>query len=107
MSVGPTEANNVLLTASLPYRQFIGTDVDSIDLINHVAYSLYKRDKLAFVTVIDEAYKRIPTKDEMGAFCMGSLLPDRIAAYRNEATELSRAFSEEVLSEAEIEVDDR
>lgn len=91
----------------LPYLQFVGMDVDSIDLIDHVAYSLYKRDKLAFCTAVFEAKKSAPTSEEMGAFNIASVLPDRITGYRNEATELLREFSEQVLSEAELEVEDR
>lgn len=102
--VAPAGAKPAVLQ---PYRQFVAADSDSIDLIDHVAYSLYKRDKLGFLTAFAQTHGREPTDAELHAFVSGSMLQTRIDSFRNEATELLRSFSEVVLSEAEKEVEER
>lgn len=90
-----------------PYRKFVDDDSDAIDLIDSVAYVLYKQRKLDFVKAFTGANSRAPTAQEMESFVLAQTLPASVESFKATATETLRSFSEGVLSEAEAEVEER
>ena len=97
-------ASKTQATSDNPYRRFVEEQEDSIDLIGHVAYSLFKRDKLALIDWYHATVGRAPTDDELNAFIAGSLLDDRLASYNSTAQEILRIFSEQALERAKLDV---
>lgn len=73
---------------------------DDNDMVGHVAYALYKRDKLKFCQQLAAEQDRPVTGEQIQTFIAGSNLDVRLAAYRNEAEELLERFSEVMLDEA-------
>jgi predicted nucleic-acid-binding protein len=67
------------------------------DMIGHVAYALYKRDKLKFCDSIVAKHRRPASSTEVDAFIHTSNLPTRVDAYRAEAEQLLERFSEAML----------
>lgn len=90
-----------------PFRLFVDVDAGEIDLIDSVAYALYKQRKLEFVRSFNSTHGRAPTTQEVENFILGATLPASIEAFRTAATEALREFSEEVLTAAEAEVEQR
>lgn len=86
----------------LTYASLVGGDND---MVGHVAYALYKRDKLAFIEKMNADMDRNPTDEELSAFIMASNLQLRTDAYRSEAEQALQVFSQEVLSEAMSELE--
>lgn len=77
---------------------------DDTDLVGHVAYSLYKSDKLKFCEN-ETARTGVPvTQDVIDGFIRGSILDTRIAAYRAQAEKLLEQMTEYVLEDAIQEV---
>lgn len=89
-----------------PYKCFVDTNSEAIDLIDSVAYALYKRRKLAFVTSYTQRHGNPPGASEVENFILASTLPESIEAFKAEATDTLRVFSEEVLTQAEAELVD-
>ncbi|KRB21567.1 hypothetical protein ASE08_21585 [Rhizobacter sp. Root16D2] len=89
-----------------PYRYFVEDDNDA-GPIEHVAYSLFKRDKLAFIASHTSAHSSAPSFGELGAFIRGALLPDRVKAYLAEAEVLLQGFAEATLDAAGNEAEER
>lgn len=69
-------------------------------MIGHVAYALYKREKLAYCEAILSAQGRVATDQEIEAFLQASRLDLRIEAYRTDAEVLLQKFAEAMLAEA-------
>lgn len=69
------------------------------DLMGLVAYSLYKRDKLAFLSKHHHDVGQKPTDAEMMAFCRTSTLPGPVSAYRSKAAYLMSEMYDELLAE--------
>lgn len=69
------------------------------DLVGLVAYSLYKRDKLAFVVKHHEDRNCAPSSDEMLAFCRGATLPGPVSNYRTKASSLLSDMYNQLLEE--------
>lgn len=101
-SAAPTKGS----TSSI-YETFVGPADDELDLIALVSYSLYKRDKLAFIEHYRDAHGRDPSQAELSAFIVSGTLPTRIKAYNDEATAVLQIFSEAVLTSASDEVEER
>lgn len=74
------------------YASLVTVDTD---MIGHVAYALYKRDKLRFCDAMSKKHSRPATKEEIQAFIDSSNV--RLDSYRSEAEKLLEQFSEEVL----------
>lgn len=89
--------------AADPYSKFISDPANSIDVVDHVAYSLYKRDKLAFFAAHRLLSSADPTEGQMEVFVCASTLGTRIAAYKSEASQILQAFCEAVLTSASDE----
>lgn len=66
-------------------------------MVGHVAYALYKRDKLSFIQAIRDEKGRAPTEEEVWAFIVSSNLGLRIDAYRSEAEQALQVLSGELL----------
>lgn len=75
------------------------------DMVGHVAYALYKRDKLAFIEKINAQKSRGPTDEELSAFIIASNLQLRSDAYRSEAEQALQTFSQEVLNDSMIDLE--
>lgn len=90
-----------------PFRCFVGIDSDEIDLIDSVAYALYKERKLEFVESFRQTQARPPTSQEIENFILSATLPASVESFRTAATEALRQFSEEVLTATESEMADR
>lgn len=73
-------------TSSLPkeskgvFNQLVGGDGDISGL---VAYSIYKQNKLDWLSAFQTAKGRDPTDEEMAAYIIGEGTPRRIATYRH------------------------
>ena len=74
------------------------------DLIGHVAYALYKRDKLKFCAAFATKYGRRPSTDEVGVFIASSNLDTRIDGYRCQAEILLETMTEYQLEDAVTQI---
>lgn len=82
------------------HRTFAALVRDDADLIGHVAYALYKRDKLKFCDA-ELARTQLPaTQLAIDVFIRGCNLDTRIASYRLEAERLLEQMTEYVLEDA-------
>lgn len=79
------------------YDKLVGTDNDLVGL---VAYGLYKKHKIEFITNIKETSNREPTDEECNAFFIASTADSQILKYRRDAEDL---ISEIVVGSAEEE----
>jgi hypothetical protein len=77
------------------------------DLVGLVAYSLYKRDKLAFMAMQLEQLDRSATQEEVIAFARGACLPGPVAAYRQSATYLMQQMYDDLLAVQVAEVEEK
>lgn len=66
------------------------------DMVGHVAYAMYKRDKLAFCHKTKTDAGRDPTAQEIDAYIRSAHI--RVTAYRNEATTILGIFAREVMA---------
>jgi len=75
------------------------------NLIGHVAYCLYKKQKVAFIVSFQETNRRLPNEKELDGFHQASQAS--ISATQVQAAEVLSGFIEAVLRErlAEIESD--
>ena len=64
------------------YEQLVKSESDLVGLI---AYAIYKKHKIEFITSIKEEEKREPTEDECNAFFKASTTESQLAQYRNDA----------------------
>ena len=77
------------------------------DLVGLVAYSLYKRDKLAFLLKHHQDVGQAPTAAEMMAFCRTCTLPGPVSAYRAKATYLMSEMYDELLADQVGQIDEK
>ena len=77
------------------------------DLMGLIAYSLYKRDKLAFLLKHQQDVGQKPTDAEMMAFCRTSTLPGPVSAYRSKAAYLMSEMYDELLEEQVGEISEK
>jgi hypothetical protein len=76
-------------------------------MVGHVAYALYKRDKLAFIEKIKAEKEREPTDAELSVFILASNLELRTDAYRSEAEQALQVFSQVVLTDSMADMERR
>ncbi len=69
------------------------------DIAGHIAYSLYKEDKLNYLTRFKETNKREPTDDELGVFHDVSSQPESVQKYRFIASNILSSFLDYSLNE--------
>jgi hypothetical protein len=77
------------------------------DLVGLTAYSLYKRDKLAFLANQRSMEGREATAAEIMAFCRSSTLPARVESYRSQATILMQQMYDDLLSVQTTEIEEK
>lgn len=70
------------------------------DLIGHVAYALYKRDKLKFCDSVEKKHNRAATEDELAIFIQSANLDTRLQGYKTQAESLLERLGEYQLEEA-------
>ena len=61
------------------YRELVGDRAEIVDLL---AYAIYKQHKHDFREAFFAAYERDPTSAELAAYIVGESTPRRLAAYR-------------------------
>jgi hypothetical protein len=86
--------------SQIGHRTYAALVRDDADLIGHVAYALYKRDKLKFCDQELARTKLPATQLAIDTFIRGCNLDTRIAAYRFEAERLLEQMTEYVLEDA-------
>lgn len=69
------------------------------DIVGHVAYSLYKADKVQYIEKFKDDYGREPTEEELRPFHDSSCLSGAIKRYQASAVELLKSFLDETLLE--------
>ena len=74
------------------------------DLVGLVAYSLYKRAKVAFI-LEGASEGRQPSRDEFRGFDRTTCLPQTLESYRQQAESLLAEFSQNLLEERVAEID--
>lgn len=62
------------------FRQLVKEDADIAGL---VAYSIYKQNKLDWLTAFEQAKGRAPTPDEQASYIIGEGTPRRLVTYRH------------------------
>lgn len=77
---------------------------DDSDLVGHVAYALYKREKLKFCEAERKRTGTEVTQQAIDAFILSCNLDTRIASYRSEAERLLEQMTEYVLADAIVQV---
>lgn len=70
------------------------------DIAGHIAYSLYKEDKVSYVSRFKETNKREPTDDELSIFHDVSSQPESIQKYRYIASNILSSFLDYSLEES-------
>lgn len=80
--------------AHTTYSALVQSDAD---MTGHVAYALYKRDKLKFCESFAAKNARPPSTAELKIFIDAANLPTRLEAYRTEAVAALQDFAQEVL----------
>lgn len=73
---------------------------DDTDLVGHVAYALYKRDKIKFCDAELRRTGQPVTSDAVDTFIRACNLDTRISSYRSEAERLLEQMTEYVLEDA-------
>lgn len=85
------------------YRKLVQ---DRDDIVGHVAYSLYKENKIQFIENFKKEHGGIePGDKDFEAFHKISCLPDNINNYKRSAVELLRSFMNELLAEEAKEIE--
>lgn len=75
-----------------------------VDLVGHVAYALYKRDKLKFCAETLKQTGIEPTSAELDVFIRTCNIDTRLLGFRSEAERLLEAFAEFQLADATEEI---
>jgi hypothetical protein len=88
------------LARPVVHRTYSSLVQGDVDLIGHIAYALYKRDKLKFCEQHQAATGNPPTTPELDIFIRGCNLDTRLSGYRSEAEILLERFAEFQLEEA-------
>lgn len=86
------------------YKQLVE---DKTDIVGHVAYSLYKADKVQYINQFKEENGREPKEDELKPFHDASCLEGSIDGYKETAVSILKGFLDRTLSETvhDLELD--
>lgn len=79
---------------------------DKGDIIGHIAYSLYKEDKIEFIKRFRENYNRDPIDGDFSSFNMVTDSPGSIEKYRFIAANILQSFLENTLEESQRDLRD-
>ncbi|NML13858.1 hypothetical protein [Azohydromonas caseinilytica] len=102
MSAQPLASGSI--TPPTPHTTYSSLVESDADLVGHVAYAFYKRDKLKFCEHIRATHGRSPTQQEVDVFIQTCNLDTRLQGYRAEAEVLLERFTEYQLEDAVEEV---
>lgn len=89
-----------MATGTPGHRTFGLLVQDDTDLVGHVAYALYKRDKIKFCDAELARTGQAATSDAVDAFIRACNLDTRVSSYRSEAERLLEQMTEYVLEDA-------
>lgn len=86
------------------YKQLVE---DKTDIVGHVAYSLYKADKVQYINHFKEEHGREPNEEELKPFHDASCLEGSLDGYKETAISILKGFLDRTLSETvhDIELD--
>lgn len=70
------------------------------DIVGHIAYALYKSDKINYIEHFKEAQKKEPTEEDLDVFHDVSSQPDSVKKYRFVAAHILRDFLDNSLEES-------
>lgn len=70
------------------------------DIVGHIAYALYKHDKLEYIVHFAESHGSDPTEEELEAFHDISSRPDSVSKYRLVASHIISDFLDNALKES-------
>jgi hypothetical protein len=70
---------------------------DENDFVGHVAYSLYKKDKVEFIEKFKEENQKDPTEEDLGKYHSTTSSANLISAYRIKAESLLEEFMNNTL----------
>lgn len=73
---------------------------DDSDIVGHIAYALYKSDKVNYIEHFKETHKEEPTEDDLRAFHDVSSQPDSVKKYRFVAAHILSDFLDNSLDES-------
>ena len=72
---------------------------DERDVIGHIAYSLYKKEKSEFIDKYKKDNQKEPTEKDLEKFTNSSSVPSRIESLREKATKVLEMFTNKLLEE--------
>jgi hypothetical protein len=96
--------NSPMKAGAVAHSTYSALVQSDVDMTGHVAYALYKRDKLKFCESFAASRQRAPSADELQVFIDSANLSTRISAYRTEAEAALQDFAQEVL---EVQLDEQ
>ena len=73
---------------------------DDSDIVGHIAYALYKSDKVNYIENFKESNKREPTDEDLDAFHSVSSQYESIRKYRFIASHILKDFLDDTLEES-------
>lgn len=73
---------------------------DDSDIVGHIAYALYKTDKVSYIERFKESNKRDPTDEDLDAFHSVSSQEESVQKYRFVAAHILRDFLDNSLKES-------
>lgn len=73
---------------------------DDSDIVGHIAYALYKSDKVNYIENFKESNKREPTDEDLDAFHSVSSQYESIRKYRFIASHILKEFLDDTLEES-------
>ena len=78
---------------------------DEDDFVGLVAYSLYKRHKIAFIEAHEASSGATPTAGDVAGFCKSAALQVQLDMYTERANSLIERMNEEVLADLADQVE--
>lgn len=72
---------------------------DERDVIGHIAYSLYKKEKSEYIDNYKKNNNKEPTEKDLEKFTAGASVPSRIESFRDNATKVLQMFTNKLLAE--------
>lgn len=107
MQVASDTSGAIVVAPAAKHKAYSSIVQGSDDLVGFVAYSLYKQDKLEFITKHQLDTGSAPTDSEVMAFCRTSSLPGPVSAYRAKATYLLSEMYDDLLEETVTEIEEQ
>lgn len=86
--------------AAIAHRTYSALVQADDDLVGHVAYALYKRDKLKFCESVRASEGRLATQEEIATFIRACNLDTTLQGYRSQAELLLERMTEYQLEDA-------